>query len=46
MKINIKIFGVTDTTPGLWVYLGIKKAILKCYDYTIPPLQPINEFNR
>jgi hypothetical protein len=46
LKINIKIFGGTDTTPGSRVYLGINKTTLKCYDYTIPPLQPINELIR
>jgi hypothetical protein len=46
LKINIKMFDGTDTSPGSRVYLGIKRAILKCYDYTIPPLQPTNEFIR
>jgi len=46
LETNIKIFVGTDTTPVSRVYLGIKKTILKCYDYTIPPLQPINELVR
>jgi len=43
LKINKQIFGGIDKTPGSRVYLGIKKTILKCYDYIIPPLQPIKE---
>jgi hypothetical protein len=46
LKTNIKIFGGTDPTPGSRVCLEIKKIVLKCYDYTIPPLQPIKELIR